>query len=335
VFFDSEAGSLVEDAVVLFDPDDPGGGVNRFEVIAGESTLLSLDADVMAGDTNVGLTGLAMDPDTEDLYLLLVGTPTNSYFIARIPKANGVGNDDYASPELFAAASTIPSGGGFAHRLTMDARPATNELVLLIDTTLTAEDTTLNGVYTRPVTASPATAPNSLVANFATLAAALTPAATPGTDEIGFAALALVGTEDHVVHNAFGTGANDGDWVVHDVSTGTPSLWRENDIAAGEVALTNFPNGDVAVFITNTGISPFNDDLLRLDSAGNIVRLIATQSEMGSAEVSMPTNLNVSSGALFAPDDLTVYLFQSNVEEALLEVVDTEVPARLSSFFTD
>jgi hypothetical protein len=332
VYFEADDAANDADAIIMFDP--LGVGAARFSVLASEASLSATDA-ALATPENMQCDDICVDPDTDDIYALMQNSAVNptEVFVVRIPSL-GFGTDTFGPVELAAANAVMGNRNG-AGSITVDTLPSPNELVILHDSQVSGNDTTTNVLYTRQVTANPASA-NTVVATYSQLGFGTTPPWQAG-DLVGFADLAVLGTGDYVLVNPFGdttpgggAGSTDGDIVRWNVGTASAELWREGDLVASRSPIVSLDDGGIAMWRVDD-----DDDIIRFDGNGNVVHTIAVSSELTAVVSNSPSGLDEIGNGFATDGDLTFAIFHNLDNESIIEIVDTIAPIELSTFGTE
>jgi murein DD-endopeptidase MepM/ murein hydrolase activator NlpD len=221
-FFDTAPGV---DAVLVFDPGSSG-----FTEIASEAELLATYPGG-GSPTNVNVTDLARDGD-DNLFAMVSETTGFENWAVMIPNSSGVFQTPVLATDLFNGGKS--SQGDFTYNR-IEVNSAGTTLHFHHDNLSTANDAGVspgvNGIYTFDTSLIPGTTANlQLLMPYQSLAAAVTPAATPGTTSLGLTQIRLSpdGATLYSV-NTNGTGNNDGDIVAVNTSTGAVSLFVDND----------------------------------------------------------------------------------------------------------
>lgn len=313
-------------SVMRFDPDLSGAA--RFSIM-----LVPASAEALTGSANpLAFVSLAVDPDTDDIYVMPRDAVTGNLYIIRIPSL-GLGSDTYGGPVVFAGSAGLPGyTGGNAPQMALDTTTTPNSIIFTRDDAAAANDGTINGIYRRLFSAAP-TDPSTLVATFVQLGPGTTPPWSSG-QALGFRALAAIKAGPHagniVANNSVGTGAADGDNVLWNVSTNTATLFVEA-MGTNRDPIVAFDNGDIAIWAA----SGANEDINRYSTGsgvGVLIGTIATDAEITAGAPGIPAGMSEQSSAFATDGGVTVALFTSNAPQTLMEISNPTVPAELSVF---
>jgi hypothetical protein len=317
VYFESESGAPVgvSDSLFLFDPTQTN--LARFTLLADEATLLST-----AGITgNLACNGIAIDPDTDDVYAMIQELGSDDFHIIRIP-SSGLGTDTFGAPVLVNSIGVFPA---LASMSQVDTTTSPSSLIIMMDDDNINNDATTNGVYRLPVNATPSDTP-TLIATFGELAAGTTPPTAPVTDFIGFrspvALQAGSNAGDILMCNGIANaGPEEGDIVRWDPDTNTASIFVE---APSQSISPMVAMDDGTVLIWNVGgnnnVPPDPEDILLFDNDGSPLGVFTSDLQLTNAISNSPDNLALSNYS-FAGNGVDVFaVFTSLNNESLLEM---------------
>ncbi|MBN1475335.1 hypothetical protein JXA47_01135 [Candidatus Sumerlaeota bacterium] len=328
------------DSVVLFDEDAPGGGVNRFAVIASEAALQT--AAGLATTENIGGVDIAVG-DNDNVYLLGTNTTpaTPEWYIWRIPSTGG---NSFSAPEIAANPTALGASAGGDYSLGIDLSTDPDTLIIGIDDSVLANDTTTNGIYTLDASATNGT-PTIISggSGTATLAAVSTASGDVGGTDKGTCSDVVVipGGNILVCNGTSGAGPTRGNIVEVDRVSGAVSLWLDAGLLGGtpiQASLAyNATSNRVGVFWFVGAVSgaPTTDDRIEeYTAAGVFDKIVASEPDIEAVQPSSPsTDLNIFSNA-FATDGTNYYVFLGNNYEGLIRVPQV-IPVELSVFSAD
>lgn len=342
VFFESEStanpgGSGPEltinggDSIILFDPDDPSGGLARWEVILPEIgtnslqsvTGLSLD-EFFCSDIDVG--------SNDDLYIVVSAQPASveEYFLIKLPST---GPDTFGAPILMAGSARLTVPHTLSGQVSIAVDPSTDPDTVYINVDQEGEDASIDPTYGISSLPGDATDDQDPVLVTGTggsaTAAALMDAigGTGGTDKVDIDFLTMFGPGKLFVANGGNTAADvqRGDIAVLDVATGTFTEFLDAASQGGTpTAGAAFYSADrdrVGVFwyvgLDSSGVT--DDRWEEYDTNGTLISLLATEEEVEAVGTGF-TDLDFSSrGATTANGNY--YFHNVNGQEAIFEVV--------------
>ncbi|MBN1477853.1 hypothetical protein JXA47_13955 [Candidatus Sumerlaeota bacterium] len=338
VYFESDpdAGAGADDAIVLFDEDASGGGINRFSIIASEEDLLSIatlpsPATLEANDIAIG--------DDDTVYALIARDRIYpiAWHIFRIPHLE---DNSFGSPEIVAGPLQLGSPSGLLHSMAIDTSTDPDTLIIGIDDGNRDHDTSTNGIYTLDASQTYGT-PTMIGGGAATLGAvSAAVGGVPGTDKGTCTSLTVLPSGNILVsHGGYYAGVARGNIVEIDRSTGAASLWLDASLEEGTpmTGCVRFnPDSDrVAVFwyVGADGDEPETDD--RIDeytTAGESEGTVVTEPEI-ELVANSSSDLNIMGNA-FAIDGESYLMFLYNSSESLVRVSPGS-PAELSVLSAD
>lgn len=335
LYWEDNAAGTGAQSLIRFDPDLSGAA--RFSVLLSE-----VAARVVTGaGSPEAFEGVAVDPDTDDVYLGLWDNVNGPHYIVRIPSL-GLGTDTFGPPVLAAnglGIGNFTTGNGLM--MIIDPTTTPNSIITMRDDAVLANDVAINGIYRRLVTDAPST-PSTLVASFGQLAGGLTPStdAEPGTDALGFRALAVVlagpDAGDFIVSHGLGTGGADADVVRWDLSAGAAVNFLDNAthtpaLGTNRNPLVSLSNGTVAMW----NVSGTEEGVWVYSSTGPHTaptQVVATDADITTAVTGTPVGQAETLRQMATDGAQTIAIFQTADQEALIELVDPTLPAELSVF---
>lgn len=319
VYFEDEGGGTIEDSLILFDDAAGATFADKVSVIIDEPTLLSYNTFTTGTViTDVGVVA------TEDGDLIAGFYEFNeeSYFIVR---GNNDGSDSFTW-ETIVDASALPNG---VDSIYINKKTDPDTIIVSIDDTVSANDSVHNGIFSFPADRAAANSSDPLtsVASFTQLGALTTPATNVGTEFFGVGGVYALSADEYIFYNAYGeAGTTDGEFLYWNDTTDTGNVFIENDTyatGAPVVMVDSGIPGTFALLICSATVAPYTDDILLLDSTdGSVVRTIATQAEILSYPGASTVGVFFTNWAADSNGAGTYYIFTSNNDEALLEIID-------------
>jgi hypothetical protein len=339
VYFESDphAGAGADDAIVLFDEDAVGGGTSRFSVIASKATLLT--TATLPSPASLETTDIAIGDD-DSVYALIALDDVNlpyEWHIFRIPN---LGGNSFGSPEIVAGPAQLGSTNDLYCSMSIDTATHPDTLIIGIDDSQLANDTSTNGIYTLDASLTLGT-PTMIGGGAATLGAVSTAVGgVAGTDKGTCTSLTVLpGGNALVSHGRSTAGVARGSIVEVDRITGAASLWLDASLQGGTpttgTVRYNATTGKVALlwYVGADDAQPETDDrIVEHTVAGDFVRIVTTEPDI-ELVASSGTDLNVLGNA-FATDGANHFVFLHNSSESLVRV-SLASPAELSTLSAD
>lgn len=314
-------------ALISFDRDLVNAA--RFSIL-----LTPANAQTVTGASAiVDLECLAVDPPTDDIYVLVREPVSGALYIIRIPSL-GLGTDTFGAPVVFADTVGMPNYiGGNAPAMTIDTTTSPRSVLFTRDQTSPNDDNGGNGIYRRSFSLAP-TDPSVQLMTFVQLSTGTTPL-TPNGSAMGYRSLAVIKAGPQagniVTNNSVGTGSANGDNVIWNVTSSTASIFVEA-LGTGRTPILSCNNGDIVMWAATAA----SEDLIRYisDSGTGVVRhVVATDAQLTAAGPSIPANLAEQAVGIATNGISTFGIFSSaDNRETLFEIVDPTVPVELSVF---
>ena len=256
VFFDTEPGL---DYLLLFDPSE--GGFDRFTILATEAQLAALAPNTVS-PSEINCSSISVD-DSDNVYMMISEIGAYDNYVVKVPFSGG----SYQAPEL--VVDVFDGGKSSLGDLTyhrVEVNGAGDEIFISFDNLNIANDTNVslggNGIYTFDPTNAPGTTSSlTFLMDYTSLAAGVTPPATPGSDSIGLYSIRLSPDETKLYGvNSNGSGNNDGDIIEINTSTGVASVFVDQTVAETAAAIPGLFESR-----TSLAVNPTNGNVILLE----------------------------------------------------------------------
>jgi len=344
VFFDSEgtadpAGSGPDvsgdtgDFLVLFDPDDAGGGLARFEVLLPENGATSFNSVTGITPTTIDIrVSDIVANSNDDLYIAVSDADAAGaipHFIVKLPST---GPDTYGAPILVADETRVGTSD-LASQLDLAIKEDSGDTIFFtLDDeaadTAAANDSS-NFIYSLPGSAMNDTAPVALTnSSFADLMTAL--GGTGGTDKTDVDSLAYIAATDQLAISNGGNTDNDiarGDIALYDLNTNTYTAIIDASSLPGTptsgVPEYDAVNGYLAVLwhIGASSASPAENDRIDVFTLGGVyVDTVVTEDDIQAEDANIG-DITLFGSPLEIDSTGDYFFFQGGSGDSIIQIV--------------
>ncbi len=343
VFFESEGtanpgGSAPEtgfnngDFVVLFDPDDPGGGLDRFEVLLPEEGTPSLNSAIGAsGSQDIRISDIVVN-SSDDLYLGVSDASGSAPYPHYIVKLPSTGADSYGNPILVADDTRVGTSQ-LASQIDLAIKETGSDDIIYFtvddegDDSEAANDDNLF-IYSISGSATNDEAPVALAnSSFSELMTTL--GGTGGTDKTDVDNICYVPSTDQLlVGNGGNTDADvaRGDIAAYDLATNAYSAWLDASTLPGtptSSVITYNADDDVVALFWHIGASSAspeqNDRVDEFQTDGTFIATVGTEDDIQAVDGEIGDL--VQYGSAFEYSGGNYFLFHGGNPESIVEII--------------